>query len=70
MQKPETISGLPYGLEFLTQLDQIQAQQIPRLPENFNDKDTWKKYVIKNSNGQKVYYAIEEGRNLKVLNKY
>ncbi|CAF1003413.1 unnamed protein product, partial [Brachionus calyciflorus] len=67
MLRPDTIIGCPSGLEYLILIDQIIIEQITKLPEEFTQKDTkndkeLKKYCIKNSNGQRVYYALQESR--------
>lgn len=60
MQPPGQMAGVPPGLEYLTQLDQILAHQIVSLMEAFTGWETTNKYAIKNSMGQQCYYAFEE----------
>ncbi|XP_066298101.1 phospholipid scramblase 1-like [Branchiostoma lanceolatum] len=52
--------GCPPGLEYLTQIDQLLVKQKVELLEVLSDIETKNKYVIKNSMGQKVYYAYED----------
>ncbi len=33
MQRPQPILGVPYGLEYLTQVDQLHIEQVPDLLE-------------------------------------
>ena len=62
--RPESIVGCPSGLEYMKDLDQVQVEQISKLPEEFPDWDKsskkLKKYIIKNSNGQRIYYALQD----------
>ena len=60
MQRPQAIQGIPPGLEYLSLIDNLQVEQIPSLLEAFTGWDTNNKYVIKNGNGEQVYYAFEE----------
>uniref|UniRef100_H3AUK0 Phospholipid scramblase n=1 Tax=Latimeria chalumnae TaxID=7897 RepID=H3AUK0_LATCH len=53
-------TGVPHGLEYLTQVDQILIHQTVELVEAFIGFETNNKYEIKNSLGQKIYYAKEE----------
>ncbi|CAG2114669.1 unnamed protein product [Medioppia subpectinata] len=50
----------PPGLEYLTTVDQLLVHQKVELWEAFTGFETNNKYAIKNSLGQKVYYAIED----------
>lgn len=59
MQRPNPIPGVPVGLEYLLQVDQLLVQQKPSLLEAFVGWDTNNKYVIMNSANQQVYYAAE-----------
>lgn len=52
--------GCPPGLEYLTQIDNLQVEQLVSLIEAFTGWDTNNKYVIKNNAGAQVYYAFEE----------
>lgn len=60
MQAPTGIPGCPPGLEYLTQVDQILVHQQVELLEAFTGFETANKYEIKNSLGQKVYFAAEQ----------
>ena len=60
MQRPAPIPGCPPGLEYLTQLDQIQMEQIPSMIEAFTGFDTKNKYVLRNGIGHQFLYAGEE----------
>ncbi|XP_058871292.1 phospholipid scramblase 2-like [Acipenser ruthenus] len=52
--------GVPPGLEYLTQIDQILVHQKVELLEAFIGFETNNKYEIKNSMGQKIYKATEK----------
>ncbi|XP_043932959.1 phospholipid scramblase 1-like [Protopterus annectens] len=52
--------GVPPGLEYLTQIDQILIHQKVELIEAFIGFETNNKYVIKNSMGQKIFSAKEK----------
>ncbi|XP_048883404.1 phospholipid scramblase 3b isoform X1 [Brienomyrus brachyistius] len=52
--------GVPPGLEYLTQIDQILVHQKVELLEAFIGFETNNKYEIKNSMGQKIYNAKEK----------
>jgi hypothetical protein len=60
MQRPQPIPGVPAGLEYLAQIDQVFVQQVPSLLEAFTGWETNNKYVIRNSAGQQCYYAFED----------
>lgn len=60
MPKPETISGCPPGLEYLTLIDQILIKQKAEVLETLTDIETQNKYKLVNSAGQQVYFATEE----------
>lgn len=51
--------GIPSGLEYLSQVDQLLVKQKVELFEALTGFETANKYTIKNSMGQKVYYAAE-----------
>ncbi|KAK1153259.1 phospholipid scramblase 2-like [Acipenser oxyrinchus oxyrinchus] len=53
-------TGVPPGLEYLTQIDQILVHQKVELLEAFIGFETNNKYEIKNSMGQKIYKATEK----------
>ncbi|XP_053565982.1 phospholipid scramblase 2 [Bombina bombina] len=60
MPVPETIPNCPPGLEYLSQIDQLLVHQQVELLEALTGFETNNKYEIKNSMGQKVYFAAEE----------
>ncbi|KAG8445324.1 hypothetical protein GDO86_010203 [Hymenochirus boettgeri] len=60
MPTPPTIPNCPPGLEYLTQIDQILIHQQVELLEVLTGFETNNKYEIKNSMGQRVYFAAEE----------
>ncbi|XP_013874977.1 phospholipid scramblase 2 [Austrofundulus limnaeus] len=53
-------TGVPPGLEYLTQIDQILIHQKVELLEAFIGFETNNQYEIKNSLGQKIYKAKEK----------
>ncbi|XP_036706746.1 phospholipid scramblase 2-like [Balaenoptera musculus] len=53
-------SDCPPGLEYLNQVDQIQIHQQIELTEVIISYETNNKYEIKNSLGQRIYYAAED----------
>ncbi|XP_041949675.1 phospholipid scramblase 1 [Alosa sapidissima] len=52
--------GVPPGLEYLTQIDQLLVHQKVELLEAFLGCETKNKYEIKNSMGQKIFSAKED----------
>ncbi|XP_071798201.1 phospholipid scramblase 1-like [Asterias amurensis] len=50
----------PPGLEYLTQIDHLLVHQQVELLEAFVGFETNNKYVVKNTLGQQVYYAVED----------
>ncbi|XP_042615844.1 phospholipid scramblase 2-like [Cyprinus carpio] len=52
--------GVPPGLEYLTQIDQILVHQKMECIEMFTGFETNNKYEIKNSIGQEIYHAKEK----------
>nr|XP_039271271.1 phospholipid scramblase 1-like [Styela clava] len=60
MVRPAALEGVPPGLEYLTQLDQILIHQQVELFEAFTGIETKNRYAIKNSLGQQCYFAYEE----------
>ncbi|XP_061565631.1 phospholipid scramblase 2-like [Cololabis saira] len=57
---PAQAVGVPPGLEYLTQIDQILIHQKVELLEAFIGFETNNQYEIKNSLGQKIYKAKEK----------
>lgn len=57
---PQGMLSCPPGLEYLTSIDQLLVHQKVELLEAFTGFETNNKYTIKNSLGQKVYWAVEE----------
>lgn len=60
MPAPQRPAGCPPGLEYLTQIDQLLIHQQIELIEILVGWETNNKYQIKNSLGQKVFFAAEE----------
>lgn len=60
MNVPIGIPNCPPGLEYLTQVDQLLVHQKVELLEAFVGFESANKYSVKNSLGQKVYYAVED----------
>ncbi|XP_065413997.1 phospholipid scramblase 1 isoform X1 [Chrysemys picta bellii] len=60
MQAPPPPLNCPPGLEYLSQIDQILVHQQIELLEVLTGFETNNKYEIKNSLGQRVYFAAEE----------
>lgn len=60
MNAPQGIPNCPPGLEYLTSVDQLLVHQKVELLEAFTGWETNNKFTIKNSLGQKVYWAVEE----------
>ncbi|CAG0919456.1 unnamed protein product [Notodromas monacha] len=52
--------NIPRGLEYLTAVDQLLVHQKVELLEAFVGFESKNKYTVKNSLGQKVYYAVED----------
>ncbi|XP_074154491.1 phospholipid scramblase 1-like isoform X2 [Sminthopsis crassicaudata] len=50
----------PPGLEYLSQIDQLVIQQQVEILEALIGFETNNKYEIKNSLGQRIYFAVEE----------
>ena len=51
--------GIPPGLEYLTQVDQLLAKQTVELLEMVTDWECQNRFSVKNSMGQQIYYAAE-----------
>eukprot|EP00118_Oscarella_pearsei_P017323 m.171010 g.171010 ORF g.171010 m.171010 type:complete len:251 (+) comp39047_c0_seq45:48-800(+) len=60
MPMPEGVAGVPPGLEYLAQIDQLLIQQMIELVELVTGFETENKYIIKNTMGQQVYFAAEK----------
>lgn len=60
MSMPQRIPNCPPGLEYLTSIDQLLVKQKVELLEAFTGFETNNKFTIKNSLGQKVYWAAED----------
>ncbi|KAM4894927.1 phospholipid scramblase 1-like isoform 1-T4 [Sylvia borin] len=60
MPIPPSIPNCPPGLEYLTQIDQILIHQQLELLEIVTGFETNNKYELKNSLGQRVYFAAED----------
>lgn len=60
MSRPEKMPGVPPGLEYMTQIDSFQVEQVLCFFEAFSGWETNNKYVIKNAAGQQCYYAVED----------
>ncbi|XP_074860399.1 phospholipid scramblase 1-like [Carettochelys insculpta] len=60
MPVPPAPPNCPPGLEYLSQIDQILIHQQIELLEVLTSFETNNKYEIKNSLGQRVYFAAEE----------
>ncbi|XP_033237524.1 phospholipid scramblase 1-like [Drosophila pseudoobscura] len=50
----------PYGLDYLTIVDQLLVKQKVELTEVLTGFETSNKYTILNASGQKVFYAVED----------
>ncbi|XP_049852121.1 phospholipid scramblase 1 isoform X2 [Schistocerca gregaria] len=60
MNMPQGNPNVPPGLEYLTLIDQLLVHQKVELLEALTGFETKNKFTIKNSVGQKVYYAVED----------
>lgn len=60
MLKPAADPNCPPGLEYLTQIDQLLVQQTVEILEAFVGIEGNNKFHVKNSTGQRIYYAAEE----------
>ncbi|XP_062511866.1 phospholipid scramblase 1-like [Corticium candelabrum] len=60
MPPPLAIEGIPPGLEYLAQVDQLLIHQLVEILEMLTGFETENKYVIKNTMGQQVYFAAEK----------
>ncbi|GAB0100824.1 hypothetical protein DMENIID0001_169180 [Sergentomyia squamirostris] len=57
---PPRAPNCPPGLEYLTQIDQLLVHQKVELLEAFTGYESNNRYWIKNSMGQKIFWAIED----------
>ncbi|XP_053523212.1 phospholipid scramblase 1-like, partial [Artibeus jamaicensis] len=60
MPAPSAFLDCPPGLEYLTEIDKIQIHQQIDLLEAITGFETNNKYEIKNSLGQRIYFAVED----------
>ncbi|XP_077149074.1 phospholipid scramblase 1-like [Ranitomeya variabilis] len=60
MSAPPELPNCPPGVEYLSQIDQLIIHQQTELLEVITGFETNNKYEIKNSMGQRVYFAAEE----------
>lgn len=60
MARPQSIPGVPTGLEYMTQIDSFHVEQMKSFTEAFTGWDKNNKYIIRNSSGQQAYYAVED----------
>jgi len=60
MPMPETFSGCPPGLEYLSQLDQLLVKQEVEILEMLTNIETENKYNVQNALGQHMYRAEEK----------
>ncbi|XP_061172756.1 phospholipid scramblase 1-like [Saccostrea echinata] len=60
MATPQSVTGIPQGLEYLSALDQIIVKQRVELLEVITGFETKNKYDVLNSVGQQCYFAQEE----------
>lgn len=60
MSVPSSLPNCPPGLEYLSSIDQLLVKQKVELLEAFTGFETNNKYIIKNTLGQNVYWAVED----------
>ncbi|XP_066254965.1 phospholipid scramblase 2 isoform X1 [Euwallacea similis] len=60
MNLPQGIPNCPPGLEYLTMIDQLLVHQKVEILEALTGFESKNKFTVKNSLGQKVYYAVED----------
>lgn len=53
-------AGVPPGLAYLAQVDQLLVQQKVEMLEVFSGFETQNKYTVKNSMGQRVFFVAEQ----------
>lgn len=59
MQRPAPLPNCPVGLEYLTMIDKLEAQQLKSLTEILTGWERNNKYAIRNGAGQQCYFAEE-----------
>jgi len=61
MSKPSVMNqnNCPPGLEYLTQISGLKVEQLVDFIEVLSGFDMNNKYVVRNTEGQQVYFAIE-----------
>ncbi|XP_022085440.1 phospholipid scramblase 1-like [Acanthaster planci] len=60
MEPPAKIDGVPNGLEYLTEIDQLLIHQQIEVFEALTNIETKNRYAVKNTMGQQVFFAYEE----------
>lgn len=60
MSKPRSVNNSPPGLEYLSAIDHILVHQQLELLEIFTGFETNNKYLVQNTAGENVYFAIED----------
>lgn len=60
MKQPHRPANCPIGLEYLTLIDTLLVHQEKHLIEIFTGYETCNKYIIQNSFGEQIYYAMED----------
>ena len=59
MPRPETLPGVPSGLEYLTMVGELKVKQQVTMLEAFTGWEENNKYVVTNTASQQVFYAVE-----------
>ncbi|KAL3290075.1 hypothetical protein HHI36_023444 [Cryptolaemus montrouzieri] len=59
MNRPQSSGNCPPGLEYLTMIDQLLVHQQVEILEVLTGFETENKFIVKNSLGQKIFYAAE-----------
>lgn len=60
IQKPQPIPGVPAGLEYFTQIDELMIEQKKSFMEVFTGWERNNKYAVTNAAGQQCFFAVEE----------
>ena len=55
MPRPETLPGVPQGLEYLTIIDELKVKQQVSILEAFTGWEKNNKYVVTNGASQQVF---------------